>query len=123
MVRGGQLRRPESGRRAWAASRPAGGPSSTAQPTLTRVPSAPTCARSVDLWHSVPAVVPLGEVLTVVSTFVNTGEQPLNISFIIGSLNNVQNFAIYYQNTTVSQVGEVVEPGMEVRPEARAQCC
>ena len=61
----------------------------------------------------------MGEVITVVSTFVNGGEQALNISFIVGSLNNPANFAQYYQNTSGTTIGEVVEPGMEVRRRGR----
>jgi translocon-associated protein subunit alpha len=60
-------------------------------------------------------------VVTIVCGFANEGNTPLNVSGIMGSVNNPLNFKQYYQNLTGVAVGEVVDAGSEAALEYRFQ--
>lgn len=46
--------------------------------------------------------------------FANEGRKPLNVTGIMGSLNNNLNFGFYIQNYSYMPIGIVVKPGEEV---------
>lgn len=55
--------------------------------------------------------IPMGEVVTVLCHFENNAKSPLNITSMMGSLNDNVNFAIYVQNYTQKSLGVIVKPG------------
>jgi hypothetical protein len=57
--------------------------------------------------------------ITIVCTFYNGGEVPLNVSGIMGSMNDPMDFSRFYNNFTGNAVGEVVDPGSELALEYR----
>jgi hypothetical protein len=57
---------------------------------------------------------PIGQVVTALCHFSNTGNSPFNITAIMGSLNSPFNFDFYIQNYSYKPVGIVVNPGEEV---------
>ena len=56
--------------------------------------------------------IPMGEVVTVLCHFENNAKSPLNITSMMGSLNDNVNFAIYVQNYTQKTLGVIVKPGI-----------
>lgn len=57
---------------------------------------------------------PIGEVVTVLCHFTNNGEQPINITAIMGSLNSPFDFNYHIQNYSYRPFGVVVKPGEEM---------
>lgn len=85
-------------------------------------PSTLTCSPRISRSIAPPphTGIPTGEVVTITCTVINNGESPLNISGIMGSLNDPDNFkGAYLENFTGMPVGEVVEPGGELSLEYR----
>jgi hypothetical protein len=58
--------------------------------------------------------IPAGEVIQIICGFVNNGDTMLNISGIMGSLNDPADFAQYMHNFSGLAVGEPVEAGGEM---------
>jgi hypothetical protein len=58
--------------------------------------------------------LPIGQVVTALCHFSNTGTAPYNITAIMGSLNSPFNFDFYIQNYSYKIFGVVVNPGEEV---------
>lgn len=60
--------------------------------------------------------IPIGEEVTLLAGFVNigAGASALNVSGIMGSLNNPMDFSQYMMNFTFKYVNEIVEPDTEV---------
>jgi Translocon-associated protein (TRAP), alpha subunit len=56
--------------------------------------------------------IPMGELVTVLCHFENNAKSPLNITSMMGSLNDNVNFAIYVQNYTQKALGVIVKPGI-----------
>lgn len=68
-------------------------------------------------FHFVDAVnnrIPIGKDVTILCGFSNKGEQAVNVSMIMGSLNHPQYFPAYFQNFTGKWISEFVEAGEEV---------
>ena len=74
----------------------------------------PTRIRPLPHSPSAPAVVPIGENIVIVVSLVNKGELPLNISGIMGSLNDPTDFSRYLANFTGMPIGELVDAGTEM---------
>ena len=81
---------------------------------LTRMPSS---AAGVDTSFFFPdhseKRIPMGELITVLCHFENNAKAPLNITGLMGSLNDNLNFGIYVQNYTQKILGVIVKPGSE----------
>jgi hypothetical protein len=86
-------------------------------PDLT--PAHPDVETSAALVGASVDAIAVGNVLTLVCGIVNNGETALNISGIMGSLNDPADFARYLHNFSGLAVGEVVEPGAEMSLEYR----
>lgn len=56
--------------------------------------------------------IPMGEEVTVLCHFENNAKLPLNITSIMGSLNNHRDFSDYVQNYTQKFLGVLVKPGI-----------
>lgn len=86
------------------------------QHPLTNVPPAHedvrTAYRFVDEAHATS--LPLGAPITVLCPFYNGGEQALNVSMIMGSLNNPYQFNHFLKNFSARPVNTSVAPGQEV---------
>jgi len=54
---------------------------------------------------------PSGESLKVLLGFRNSGESPMNVSHIAGSVNSPQQFSMYVVNLTTAEYKTIVEPG------------
>jgi hypothetical protein len=57
---------------------------------------------------------PIGQVVTALCHFSNTGSTPVNITAIMGSLNSPFNFDFYIQNYSYKLIGMAVNPGEEI---------
>ena len=79
---------------------------------LTRMPSS---AAGVDTSFFFPdhsdMKIPMGELITVLCHFENNAKMPLNITSMMGSLNDNVNFGMYVQNYTQKMLGVVLKPG------------
>ena len=86
-------------------------PPSTKHP-LTKMPIS---AYGVDTSFLFPEVdekkIPMGDTVTILCHFENNAKAPLNITSMMGSLNDHKNFAIYVQNYTQKMMGVIVKPG------------
>lgn len=58
--------------------------------------------------------LPIGEVVTTLCHFTNTGSTPYNISAIMGSLNAPYDFNHHFQNYSYKPIGMVVNAGEEI---------
>jgi hypothetical protein len=88
-------------------------------PDLT--PGHPDVETSAALVGTTVDAIAVANVLTIVCGFVNNGETAVNISGIMGSLNDPVDFARYMHNFSGVAIGEVVEPGGEMSLEYRIQ--
>jgi len=57
---------------------------------------------------------PAGELASVLMSFSNTGEETLNVTGIMGSINSPMDFGIYVQNFTYHPYGRVANPGTQM---------
>lgn len=58
--------------------------------------------------------LPIGEVVTTLCHFTNTGSAPYNISAIMGSLNAPYDFRHHFQNYSYKPIGMVINGGEEI---------
>ena len=79
---------------------------------LTRMPIS---ASGVDTSYFFPdhsdKKIPMGETVTLLCHFENNAKAPLNITSMMGSLNDNINFGIYIQNYTQKMMNVIVKPG------------
>lgn len=79
---------------------------------LTRMPIS---ASGVDTSYFFPdhsdKKIPMGEIVTLLCHFENNAKAALNITSMMGSLNDNINFGIYIQNYTQKMMGVIVKPG------------
>lgn len=82
---------------------------------LTRMPrSSPGVDTSFFFPDHDDKKIPMGETVTLLCHFENNAKQALNITSMMGSLNDNKNFAIYIQNYTQKVMGVIVKPGKDV---------
>jgi len=77
----------------------------------------PDSSEDVDIAHVFPdhpnAVFPAGEKLKVLMGMRNTGDTPMNVTHLAGSINAPQQWNYYVTNFTVGQYNVVIEPAKE----------
>jgi translocon-associated protein subunit alpha len=83
-------------------------------PLTDMPPGAEDVATSVYFPNHADHKLPIGEVVTTLCHFTNTGSSPYNISAIMGSLNAPFDFRHHFQNYSYKPIGMVVNAGEEI---------
>jgi hypothetical protein len=82
---------------------------------LTDMPSAAEDVQTAFYFPDHPDLkLPIGEVVTSLCHFTNTGKSSYNISAIMGSLNAPFDFRHHFQNYSYKPFGIVIKPGEEI---------
>lgn len=82
---------------------------------LTDMPGAAEDVQTASFFPDFPDLkLPIGEVVTSLCHFTNTGKASYNVSAVMASLNAPSDFRHYYQNYSYKPFGMVIKPGEEV---------